>query len=240
MRVHFVQSHVQDTVVMLEEGNLPHPRYPLCDMQVPRKALNGRHLGTVQCKKGAERKRRRLSKTETRENLERAFHDYGKPVEAVLEFRYLRRILTAMDDDWPAVADNIKKSRVRWGRLARVMGREGADLKVSRSFYTAVTQQVLLFGAEMWVLKRKMESALDALQGRLGRKLTGRHPHQGRDGRWFYPSLAGVMKEAGIVRIRTSILWRQNTVGQFIVTRLILGLCEGAVRRPGAQVPMRW
>ena len=51
MRVHFVHRHVQDTVVMLEEGNLPHPRCPHCDLQVTRKALNGRHLGTAQCKK---------------------------------------------------------------------------------------------------------------------------------------------------------------------------------------------
>ena len=61
MRVHFVHRHVQDTVVMLEEGNLPHPRCPRCDMQVPIKALNGRQLGTAQCKNGAERKRRRLA-----------------------------------------------------------------------------------------------------------------------------------------------------------------------------------
>ena len=45
----------------------------------------------------------------------------------------------------------------------------------------------------------------------------------------FYPSLVGEMKEAGIVRIWTSILRRQNTVAQFIVTRTILGLCEGAI-----------
>ena len=45
-----------DTVVMLEEGNLFLPRCPRCDLQVTRKALNGRHLGTLQCKKGAERK----------------------------------------------------------------------------------------------------------------------------------------------------------------------------------------
>ena len=32
MRVHFVHRYVQDTVVMLEEGNLPHPRCPRCDM----------------------------------------------------------------------------------------------------------------------------------------------------------------------------------------------------------------
>ena len=54
MRVHFVHRHVQDTVVMLEEVNLLHPRCHRCDMQVPRKALNGRHLGTAQCAKGAE------------------------------------------------------------------------------------------------------------------------------------------------------------------------------------------
>ena len=83
-----------------------------------------------------------------------------------------------MDDDWPAVAGNIRKVRVSWGHLARVLGWEGADPKVSQSYYTAVTQQVFLFGAESWVLTKKMESALDAFQG----KVVGRHPRWGRDG----------------------------------------------------------
>ena len=163
-----------------------------------------------------------------RENFERAFHAYGKPMEAVSEFRYLGRLLTATDNDWPAVAGNIRKARVSWGRLVWVLGREGADPKVSRIFYTAVTQQVLLFGAEMWVLTRKMESALDAFQVRVARRLTGRQPRRGRDGKWFYPSLAGALKEAGVVRVMMSILQRQNTVAQFIATRPILGLCEVA------------
>ena len=160
--------------------------------------------------------------------MERAFSTYRQLMEAVLEFRYLGRILTAKEDDWPEVAGNIKKARRSWGRLARLLGREGADPKVSRNFYIAVTQQVLLLGAETWVLKRNMESALEAFQGRVARKLTGRNPCRGRDGGWFYPSLAGAMKEAGIVRIRTLILPRQNTVAQFIATRPILDLCEKA------------
>ena len=167
MGVHFLHRHVHDTVVILEEGNLPLPWCPRCDLQVSRKALNGRHLGTLQCKKGVERKRQQLAETETPENAEWAFHTYRKPTEAVSEFRYLGRLLTATDDDWPAVAGNIRKERVSWGRLARVLGREGADPKVSRSFYTAVAQQVLLFEAETWVLTRKMGSALDAFQGRV-------------------------------------------------------------------------
>ena len=41
--------------------------------------------------------------------MERAFYTYGKRMEAVSEFRYLGRILTATDDDWPAVAGNIRR-----------------------------------------------------------------------------------------------------------------------------------
>ena len=83
---------------------------------------------------------------------------------------------------------------------------------MSRSFSTAVTQQVLLFRAESWVLTKNMESALDAFQGRVARRLKGRKPRRGRDREWFYPSLSGALKEAGVVRARTLVLRRQNTV----------------------------
>ena len=108
--------------------------------------------------------------------LEREFHTYREQMRAVTEFRYLGRVLTDTDDDWPGVTGNIRKARASWGQLARVLGREGADPKVSCSFYTAMTQQVLLFGLESWVLTKNMESALDAPQGRVARRLTGRQP----------------------------------------------------------------
>ena len=53
MQVHFVHRHVHNTVVILEEGSLPLPQCPRCDLQVSRRALNGRHLGTNQCRTGA-------------------------------------------------------------------------------------------------------------------------------------------------------------------------------------------
>ena len=65
-------------------------------------------------------------------------------------------------------------------------------------------------------------------------------PPGGGGGKLFYPSLEGALKEAGVVRVRTSILRRQNTVAQFIATIPILGLCEVAERRRGARVPRRW
>ena len=156
MQVHFVHRHVLNTVVILEEGNFPHPRCAWCDMQVPRRALNERHPGTAQCLKGAERKRRWLVETETRENSERAFEAYGAPIESVTVFKYLGRILTATDYDWPEVVGNLGKARRSWVQLSRVLIREVSDPKVSMAFYIAVTQAVLLFGLETWVLTARM------------------------------------------------------------------------------------
>ena len=52
---------------------------------------------------------------------EREFHAYGEHMRAVTEFRYLGRVLTETDDDWPAVPGNIRKARAIWGRLAGVL-----------------------------------------------------------------------------------------------------------------------
>ena len=141
---------------------LPPPTVRKVRHAGPSENANGRHPETAQCAKEAERKRRRLTDTETSENSEQAFEAYGAPIESVSEFKYLGRILTATDDDWPAVVGNLRKARRSLGRLARVLSREGADPKVSRTFYIAVTQAVLLFGSETWVLTTRMEKALDS------------------------------------------------------------------------------
>ena len=100
-----------------------------------------------------------------RENLERAFHAYGKPMEAVLEFRYLGRLLTATDDDWPAVARNIRKAQVSWGRLARVLGREGGGPEsVTEFLYCRDTAGPPLRGGDM---------GIDAEDGVTSRHLPG-------------------------------------------------------------------
>ena len=110
-----MHRHVQDTVAILEEGNLPLPRCPWCDLQVSRKALNGRHLETNQCRTGAERKLRRLVAADGEAATEREFHAYGKKMQTVTEFWYLGIILTNTDNDWPTVAGTLRKARVTWG-----------------------------------------------------------------------------------------------------------------------------
>ena len=72
-------------------------------------------------------------------------------MEAVSEFRYLGRVLTVTDDDWPEVAGNIKKARRSWGRLDKVQGMEGAYHKVSRTLYIINTGGSTLRGRDVGV-----------------------------------------------------------------------------------------
>ena len=70
IQVHFYHRHVQDNVIILEEGNLSQSQCPRCNIMVPWQALNGRHLAIAQCAKGAEIKRRRMEEEELRESRE--------------------------------------------------------------------------------------------------------------------------------------------------------------------------
>ena len=172
--------------------------------------------------------------------MERAFKAYGEPIHNVLVFRYLRRVLKAGDDDWLAVLGKLGKAQKSWGRLSRVMGWEGADPKVSGNFYEAVAQDVILFGAETWVLTQRMEKALDRFQSRVASRLTRKQTRRRTDGIWDYPPLEEALGEAELYGLRKSVTRRQNMVAQYILTRPILDLCERDTRRPGARVSWRW
>ena len=119
---------------ILEEVNLPHPWCPQWDMMVTWRVLNERHLSTALCARVAERKNRRLAQEELRESSERAFQAYVAHLKTVTAFRYLGRVMTAGDYDWPAVVVNLQKVSKSWGRLSQILSREGSDPKVSGHF----------------------------------------------------------------------------------------------------------
>ena len=116
--------------------------------------------------------------------MEQALEAYREPIKNVSAFKYMGRVLKADNYDWQAVVGNLGKERRSWGRLSWVLGREGADPKVSRTFYTAVAQAVLLFGVETWVLTPRMEKALDGFQSRVDRRITGRQLRRRKDESW--------------------------------------------------------
>ena len=76
-----------------------------------------------------------MVEAELRDSTERAFEAYGKPLETVSVFKYLRRVMMEGDDDWLSVAGNLSKLRRSWGRLSQILCREGADARVSEQLF---------------------------------------------------------------------------------------------------------
>ena len=93
-------------------------------MMVPWKALDDRHTTTAQCAKGVERKRHQLTAEETREIMVRDFQAYGRPLESLKFFKYLGRIIKALDDNWPEVVGDLRKLKKIWSSVSKKLVRE--------------------------------------------------------------------------------------------------------------------
>ena len=91
-------------------------------MMVTWKALNGWHINTAQCTKGAEQNIWRLVEEEISDSVKRTFQAYGTPLAMFTAFKYLGRVLTAADGEFPVVVGNLRKAREGWSRLARIIG----------------------------------------------------------------------------------------------------------------------
>ena len=72
-----------------------------------------------------------------RDSAERAFQAYGRPIDMVNSYKYLARVLTAADGDWPEVVGNLKKEWKSWARLERTLGHECFNPRVSGGFFKA-------------------------------------------------------------------------------------------------------
>ena len=88
------------------------------------KALHGTHRRTAKCARGAERRRHRLTVEEEREVTTRHFSDYGHPLKMVNSFKYLGQVISATDDDWPAVVKKLAQAKTVWRRMSQILSRE--------------------------------------------------------------------------------------------------------------------
>ena len=104
---------------------------------------------------------------ELQESSERAFQAYGELLETVTSFNYLGRVMKAGDEDCTVVTGNLRKAWKIWTWMTRILGREGADLRISGLFLNAVVQAVLLFGSDTWVLNPHIERSLGSFQHRV-------------------------------------------------------------------------
>ena len=79
---------------------------------------------------------------------------------------------------------NIGKARQVWSRLGELLRREGTEPRVSGMFSQEVVQEVLLFGAETWVLLEAMSRNLEGVHVGFLRQIMGQRKVQRKDGTW--------------------------------------------------------
>ena len=60
--------------------------------------------------------------------------DEAEHIEGVGRLKYLGGLLDRSDDNWPEVLNNIRKARQVWGKLGKLLWREGAEPTVSTNF----------------------------------------------------------------------------------------------------------
>jgi len=236
LRKHFASRHPSDVIVILQEGTVPLARCELCDMHVGARAISrSGHQRTTLCRKLAAAKRRRHAIEDARKAEEVVFTACGSPLDRVRTFRYLGRVLSDTDSDWPALYHNLAKARKRWGMLSRLLRREGCRPKVAAMFYKATVQAVLLYGSETWVITPSMLSALEGFHHRVARQLTGKvGRYLPQEDRWVYPPLNEVLAEAGLFSMSTYIARRHNRLVDYVATRPIYELCTDRDRLDGA------
>ena len=75
-----------------------------------------------------------MTSEESRAETSRASSVYGHTLKMVLSFKYMGRLISAADDDWPVVIRNLAKAQVVWWIMWRFLSREGARPQVSGFF----------------------------------------------------------------------------------------------------------
>jgi hypothetical protein len=222
MRRHFRGRHPDNCIIITEEGKLPQ-----CEnCGLFQRNVDLKHQRSEDCKRAT--KSRKARSDEKRHQLEReiTFTVLGTPIERVKEFKYLGRILDEGDDDWLALQSNLKKAREKWSRIGRILSSEKADPRTMATFYKAIIQAVLLFGAESWVLSNRMMKPLRSFHRRCARHITGRNIRLNAEtNEWTYPDSETTLREAGFWPIEEYINRRKDTILGYARERPIYDKC---------------
>ena len=94
---------------------------------------------------------------EEREVTARSFKSYGRPLEMVTSFKYLGRVISEADENWPVVVKNLSHARNVLRRMLCILSKEGSALRVSGISFKAMAQAVLLFGLDTWLVTPLMD-----------------------------------------------------------------------------------
>lgn len=220
---HFRTRHPQDFIHITREGH-PFPKCPNCLLQA-RNVRDHTHLRSKDC---ALHTKRRFQREQFVANYLASSHTFSlsdQPLPKVTTYRYLGRLLTSNDSDWPTLYHNLSKARRQWSCIARVLVTEHVQPKAAGMFYKAVVQSILLYCSETWVLEDRMVDTLAAFHHAVAHHLSHLLPYRYRDA-WTYPRTSAALDATSLYPIEHYIQVRRNSIAMHIATRPVKRLCE--------------
>ena len=99
------------------------------------------------------------------------------------------------DSDLPACVRNIQRARQKWAELSRLLRKEAASTALAARFYLVVVSAILLYGAETWVISKRIEDLLSSFHNRCARTI-GKTFIRRQGEEWIYPSVEETLKRA--------------------------------------------
>lgn len=131
---------------------------------------SGQHLASEECKGFAEKRRKRMQEIiqQSAENVD--FYVTGEKIKRAKQFKYLGRILSDDDDEIHAVEGQLKKARMAWGRIGKVIKKRiKSNPKIMSTAYKVIVQSVLSYGSESWTVNKKIMKKLTSFHRRCAR-----------------------------------------------------------------------
>ena len=109
--------------------------------------------------------------------------------------------------------------------VARALEKTEETVRSQGAMYKEVTQLVLLYGSEIWVVTGEMLKVLKGFHYRAAWQTTGMTAKCGAGGEWEYPLVVEAMETAGIQPIEVYIMRRQAKIAERVTCRYIYELC---------------
>jgi hypothetical protein len=170
------------------------------------------HLHSEDCKKYAEIKRNMRVDEYNKAAINVNFEVKGEKINIVKQFKYLGRIIDDNDNDLAAVEAQLKKARMTWGRIGKILKKKtNSNPKIMSIFYKVIIQSVLLYGSESWVLNNLAKEKLQSFHHRCARYITGRHIRKEEE-IWIYPDNKTTLELADLLPIEEYIKKRKETI----------------------------
>ena len=96
------------------------------------------------------------------------------------------------------VYQNLKKLQRQWGMISRVLENTRAPVWARGMMYRAVSQLVLLYGSESWVVMGATLKVLEGFHHRASRLITGMAATRGAGRKWEYPLVVAALESVGL------------------------------------------